>query len=165
MSKYISDDWMLENNFISVEEYDKDNFGDNYKIKDVLPGKVNELINEMEVAEVVKNFEKMNVEDIINLLKEKKVKCILGLDDNNKLLGLFTLKHISLFIGSAKVKLNDLASSVLLKEFRVLDLNDPIYFLPRALERHEFILVKESEEKYYLCKEENLLSYILKNKK
>ena len=165
MSKYISDDWMLENNFISVEEYDKENFGDNYKIKDVLPGKVNELINEMEVAEVVKNVEKMNVEDIINLLKEKKVKCILGLDDNNKLLGLFTLKHITLFIGSAKVKLNDLASSVLLKEFRVLDLNDPIYFLPRALERHEFILVKESEEKYYLCKEENLLSYILKNKK
>ena len=87
------------------------------------------------------------------------------MDDNNKLLGLFTLKHITLFIGSAKVKLNDLASSVLLKEFRVLDLNDPIYFLPRALERHEFILVKESEEKYYLCKEENLLSYILKNKK
>ena len=165
MSKYISDDWMLENNFMNVEEYDKDNFSDNDTIKNILPGKIKDLINEMDVAEIIKDFDKMKVEDIINLLKEKKVKYILGLDNNNKLLGLFTLKHITLFIASGKVKLDDLAGSVLLKEFRVMDVNDPIYFLPRALERHEFIPIKEYDEKYYLCKEDQILSYILKNKK
>ena len=84
---------------------------------------------------------------------------------DNKLLGLFNQRHITIFLSSAKTELDNLANTVLMKEFRVLDLNDPIYFLSRSLERYEYIPIKESDEKYYLCKDDDVLKYILKNKK
>ena len=165
MSKYISDDWMVENNFMSNEEYDKENFDGKDNIKKILPGKISELVPNLEVAHIVKNIENMKVKDILNLLKEKNTKCILYLDNNNKLLGLFNQRHITIFLSSAKADFDDSASAVLLKQFRLLELNDPIYFLSRSLERHDFIPIKESDEKYYLCKEDDVLNYILKNKK
>ena len=165
MSKYISDDWMVENNFISNEEYDKQNFDSRDDIKKILPGKISELVPNLEVAHIVKNIENMKVLDIINLLKEKNSKCILYLDKDNKLVGLFILRRITVFLSSAKADIEGPASSVLYKEFRLLELNDPIYFLSRSLERYEYIPIKESDEKYYLCKDDDVLTYILKNKK
>jgi len=165
MSKYISDDWMVENHFMSNEEYDKENFDGKDNIKKILPGKISDLVPNLEVAHTVKDIENLKVLDILNLLKEKNVKCILYLDKDNKLLGLFNQRHITIFLSSAKTELDNLANTVLMKEFRVLDLNDPIYFLSRSLERYEYIPIKESDEKYYLCKDDDVLKYILKNKK
>ena len=165
MSKYISDDWMVENHFMSNEEYDKENFDGKDNIKKILPGKISDLVPNLEVAHTVKDIENLKVLDILNLLKEKNVKCILYLDKDNKLLGLFNQRHITIFLSSAKTELDNLANTVLMKEFRVLDLNDPIYFLSRSLERYEYIPIKESDEKYYLCKDDDVLTYILKNKK
>ena len=165
MSKYISDDWMVENHFMSNEEYDKENFDGKDNIKKILPGKISDLVPNLEVAHTVKDIENLKVLDILNLLKEKNVKCILYLGKDNKLLGLFNQRHITIFLSSAKTELDNLANTVLMKEFRVLDLNDPIYFLSRSLERYEYIPIKESDEKYYLCKDDDVLKYILKNKK
>ena len=165
MSKYISDDWMVENHFMSNEEYDKENFDGKDNIKKILPGKISDLVPNLEVAHTVKDIENLKVLDILNLLKEKNVKCILYLGKDNKLLGLFNQRHITIFLSSAKTELDNLANTVLMKEFRVLDLNDPIYFLSRSLERYEYIPIKESDEKYYLCKDDDVLTYILKNKK
>ena len=165
MSKYISDDWMVENHFMSNEEYDKENFDGKDNIKKILPGKISDLVPNLEIAHTVKDIENLKVLDILNLLKEKNVKCILYLGKDNKLLGLFNQRHITIFLSSAKTELDNLANTVLMKEFRVLDLNDPIYFLSRSLERYEYIPIKESDEKYYLCKDDDVLKYILKNKK
>ena len=165
MSKYISDDWMVENHFMSNEEYDKENFDGKDNIKKILPGKISDLVPNLEVAHTVKDIENLKVLDILNILKEKNVKCILYLGKDNKLLGLFNQRHITIFLSSAKTELDNLANTVLMKEFRVLDLNDPIYFLSRSLERYEYIPIKESDEKYYLCKDDDVLKYILKNKK
>jgi len=125
MSKYISDDWMVENNFMSNEEYDKENFDGKDNIKKILPGKISELVPNLEVAHIVKNIENMKVKDILNLLKEKNTKCILYLDNNNKLLGLFYQRHITIFLSSAKADFDDSASAVLLKEFRQLPQRQP----------------------------------------
>ena len=165
MSKYISDDWMVENHFMSNEEYDKENFDGKDNIKKILPGKISDLVPNLEVAHTVKDIENLKVLDILNLLKEKNVKCILYLGKDNKLLGLFNQRHITIFLSSAKTELDNLANTVLMKEFRLLELNDPIYFLSRSLERYEYIPIKESDEKYYLCKDDDVLKYILKNKK
>ena len=145
MSKYISDDWMVENHFMSNEEYDKENFDGKDNIKKILPGKISDLVPNLEIAHTVKDIENLKVLDILNLLKEKNVKCILYLGKDNNLLGLFNQRHITIFLSSAKTELDNLANTVLMKEFRVLDLNDPIYFLSRSLERYEYIPIKESD--------------------
>ena len=115
MSKYISDDWMVENHFMSNEEYDKENFDGKDNIKKILPGKISDLVPNLEVAHTVKDIENLKVLDILNLLKEKNVKCILYLDKDNKLLGLFNHRHITIFLSCAKTELDNLANTVLMK--------------------------------------------------
>ena len=57
--------------------------------------------------------------------------------------------------------MNSPARAGLSKEYRLLTLNDHLYYLSRALSRYEYIPVKENDEKYYICEHKDVLSYIM----
>jgi len=55
----------------------------------------------------------------------------------------------------------------IIKEFKILDFNDPLKYLSKAFNRHSYILVtnydKASYIKYYVAIDKDLLSYFRDN--
>ena len=164
MSKFLSDDWMLENHFMTQEEYDKINFGEGTeKEKAVLSGTVSDILPTLTSAECVFGYETENlrIKDIILLFNSKNIKCALAFNQENTLMGLFTERNITILLAQAKITMNSPARAGLSKEYRLLTLNDHLYYLSRALSRYEYIPVKENDEKYDICEHKDVLSYIM----
>jgi cystathionine beta-synthase len=73
MTKFLNDDWMLENGFTEQEEYDKkyfneDIYGKGHSIKELALEKVNTVNSEDNVRYVLEEFKKQNTECVrINL--------------------------------------------------------------------------------------------------
>ena len=82
-------------------------------------------------------------------------------DEESTLRGLFTERNITILLAQAKITMNSPARAGLSKEYRLLTLNDHLYYLSRALSRYEYIPVKENDEKYYICEHKDVLSYIM----
>ena len=164
MSKFLSDDWMLENKFMTQEEYDKTNFGEGAeKEKSVLSGRVSDMLSTLSPAESIFHFEKddLLIRDIIAFFNSKNAKCALAFNHENELCGMFTERHITILLAQAKITMDSPAREGLMKEYRLLTLNDHLYYLSRALSRYEYIPIKENDEKYYICEHKDVLSYLI----
>ncbi len=51
----------------------------------------------------------------------------------------------------------------LIKDFKLLDVNQPIIYLTRAFTRHNYVVIK-GDDKYYICDPKCLLKTICENK-
>lgn len=160
LSTFLSDDWMIENNFMTKEEYDEANYKDREDIKKRLPGKIGDIKDKLNEAKIVKNIENIKVRDLIKMFNELKIKVILALNEKNKLLGYFSKKNVTCCLASCKADLDGNAINVLTKDVRVLSLDDPLYFLSRAMPRFDFLPVKIDEEKYLIFEYENIYDFL-----
>ena len=165
ISKYLSDDWMIENNFMSVEEYDNNVFKNREDIKNVLPGKIKDIKDKLKQPEIVKDLDKLKVKDIINIFKEKNTNVILALNDKNDVIGYLSKKNVTCNLALCKATLNDECSNTLTKDVRVLNIEDPMYFLSRAMPRWDYLPVKTENDNYLIIEYENLYEYLLNNNK
>ena len=160
LSTFLSDDWMIENNFMTKEEYDEANYKDREDIKKRLPGKIGDIKDKLNEAKIIKNIENIKVRDLIKMFNELKIKVILALNEKNKLLGYFSKKNVTCCLASCKADLDGNAINVLTKDVRVLSLDDPLYFLSRAMPRFDFLPVKIDEEKYLIFEYENIYDFL-----
>ena len=151
---------MIENNFMTKEEYDEANYKDREDIKKRLPGKIGDIKDKLNEAKIVKNIENIKVRDLIKMFNELKIKVILALNEKNKLLGYFSKKNVTCCLASCKADLDGNAINVLTKDVRVLSLDDPLYFLSRAMPRFDFLPVKIDEEKYLIFEYENIYDFL-----
>ena len=63
-------------------------------------------------------------------------------------------------MASCKADLDGNAINVLTKDVRVLSLDDPLYFLSRAMPRFDFLPVKIDDEKYLIFEYENIYDFL-----
>jgi cystathionine beta-synthase len=162
LSTFLSDDWMIENNFMSKEEYDDANYKDREDIKKRLPGKIADIKDKLKEANILKNIENINVRDLLKIFNEKKINVILVLNEKNELLGYLSKKNVTCSLASCKVDLDSNVINVLTKDIRVLNLDDPLYFLSRALPRFDFLPIKIDNEKYLIIEYENIYDFLSK---
>ena len=153
---------MIENNFMSKEEYDDANYKDREDIKKRLPGKIADIKDKLKEANILKNIENINVRDLLKIFNEKKINVILVLNEKNELLGYLSKKNVTCSLASCKVDLDSNVINVLTKDIRVLNLDDPLYFLSRALPRFDFLPIKIDNEKYLIIEYENIYDFLSK---
>ena len=76
MTKFLNDDWMLENEFQEQTDYDKKN--SNKYVSDKIYGE-NAKITEMCLVEVPTVNNTQKVRDVLNIFKEKNCECVFKL--------------------------------------------------------------------------------------
>ena len=167
MSKFLNDDWMLENGYITIDEYEKNNFSEGMdKVKAVLPKEVSDVIHLLSKAEIIydNELENKTIKDLLSLFKTRNTKVFLVMNSNGKINGLFIEKNVTLLLMQCKVTITSKIQSALTKEFRLMNSNEPMYYLSRALSRYEYVIVlSQKDNVYYICEYQNVLDYMMNN--
>jgi len=161
MSKFLNDDWMLENEYINQDEYDKlqqtsdggkvyggDNIIADLNLPVVYPLKENTTT----ILEAIEQFAK------------QKQECLPVIDDFGVLVGMITYKQISSGLSSFKIGANNFISSSVNKEFKRLKYTDSIKYASRAFTRHSHVLVLGDQSKYHICEPKHVIKHFLSNK-
>jgi hypothetical protein len=89
---------------------------------------------------------------------------VLALNEKNDVIGIFSKKNVTCCLALCKATLNDECSNVLTKDVRVLNIEDPMYFLSRAMPRWDYLPVKTENNDYLIIEYENLYEYLLNKK-
>ena len=78
------------------------------------------------------------------------------------LIGIITSKQILNALTSFKLKIDNPIGKIVLKDFKVVESNQSIKYLSKAFTRHNYVIVKNSEN-LYVCEHKFLLKKFLNN--
>lgn len=160
MTKFLNDDWMLENGFFSQEEYDRKNFPNNLRVYG------NEYtVADLELPEVRPVYLTSTVNDVIAEFNLQGVECLPVLNDASTLIGIVTKANITTLLTTFKITLDSFIPKALMKEFKKVSISDSLKYLSKAFKRHQFLVVTGEKGKYFICENKHLLNHFLKNNK
>lgn len=152
ITKFLSDDWLLENNIITNEEY-KELSKTKHNYNEVFGEDI--TIGDLELWKVQSVSSATSINDAWKVLKAQDKKVVPVLDDG-KLVGVLT-SHVIL---EQKLKGNinekTTVGQVMNKEFRVVKDDDKLSTLAHIFNRHEFILVQRGED-LLVCESNDVL--------
>jgi hypothetical protein len=79
---------------------------------------------------------------------------------------MITEKQVLNALTSYKLKMNSSITTIVIKDFKVVNTTDPLKYLSKALTRHNYVIIKgEGEGEDYVCDHKALLNNFLKNDK
>lgn len=151
MTKFLNDDWMIENGFYDQDEIDKDlvSFGGSDSIKGVL--------SNFTQVESVSNTD--TVEDVLSKLNSLNLNCLPVLNEKSILMGIITKRILTAHLLNFTLTKKDLIKKAIIKDFKFLNSSQPIKYLSKAFLRHEFVIVIH-EGKYFLVQPDDMLKLI-----
>ena len=89
------------------------------------------------------------------------------LSQNSELVGVISIRQITNFLTSFKLSYNQPITKAIIKEFRNVNIHDPLKYLSKAFNRHHHVLVTSNDnetQRYYVTVHKDLLEYFMKNK-
>ena len=149
MSKFISDDWMIENEFYDEGEVEK--ASDNLKYNKVYgqEKQISYLIEKLKLAPSISIEETQTIEDTIKLMKEKNIEYIPILSrSNGNLMGFTQIDLITQKLLIGYLKSTDLVKRVITTEFKKLSGNEFINRLSRAFVHKNYVSVTDKGKMY-----------------
>jgi cystathionine beta-synthase len=160
LTKFLNDDWMLENEFITEEEYDElQKTSDN-----VVPYGNNIMISQLNMKKVSPVMNTTTVDEALSQLASQETDCLPVLDEENKLKGIINSKIIANGLSHSKTEFNRSIDSIICDKFRVLKQTDHVGHLQKAFLRHKSVIILGENYTFYICEASNLLEYFMKNK-
>jgi cystathionine beta-synthase len=159
ISKYLNDDWMLEHEYISVDEYvelqkTSDNikpYGSEFTISELNLMKVTPVRSSCTVNEVLEEFTKQDIE------------CLPVVDDG-KVKGVISYKTIANALSHYKINFNKSIEKIVNEEFRKLRTIDYVRHLQKAFIRHKYVVVLGEDESYFICEPKHIVEHFMSNK-
>jgi len=152
LTKFLSDDWMIDNGFLSNELYlDKESklYGKTPKDLQLHELKLQDL--SLTVAGALDIFSKG--EDVIPII------------DNGKVLGLLYENKFTSAVQTKKLKAEDGVKRCLIKEIGLVQMNTDLSIVARLLERHPVVVVEEKTDdkvtKLYAIRGKDLIKLYL----
>eukprot|EP01121_Diplochlamys_sp_Union-15-3_P001805 TRINITY_DN1156_c0_g1_i1.p1 TRINITY_DN1156_c0_g1~~TRINITY_DN1156_c0_g1_i1.p1 ORF type:complete len:533 (-),score=118.29 TRINITY_DN1156_c0_g1_i1:52-1602(-) len=140
MSKFLSDDWMIDNGFLEHKPEDA---------KDQLwwSGKT---VSDLSLAVPVTISSKLSVQEAIDIMKSQGFDQLPVVDDFNNVLGMVTEGNLMSQIVQKRIKTNDLCNNtnVLYKKFREVSNKTTLSELSRIFDKEPFALVITTQ-KYF----------------
>ncbi|XP_064651397.1 cystathionine beta-synthase-like [Lineus longissimus] len=134
MSKFLSDDWMLEKGFIEEEDITKQWWWD---LK----------VGSLELSTPVTVSPSVSIQDTLNLLSQEGYDQVPVVDDLGVVLGMATVGHMMALITKSKVRVQDPVSSAIFKQFKQVHLTTTsLYQLSRLLDCDHFVLVMHDQK-------------------
>lgn len=151
ISKFLNDDWMIENGFYDQEVIDKDliAFGDDEPIESKLK----------EFKEVPFVLETNSANEVLEKMNELKVDCLPVKTSENKLLGIITKQKITGHLLNFSLKKDQEIKKAVLKDFKNLLSSQPLRFLSKAFTRHQFVIVIDND-KFFLVVPDDMLKLL-----
>uniref|UniRef100_A0A7N8XRM3 Cystathionine beta-synthase n=1 Tax=Mastacembelus armatus TaxID=205130 RepID=A0A7N8XRM3_9TELE len=130
MSKFLSDKWMCEKGFLSLEAE-----------VDSKPWWWNLPVQSLPLCAPLTVLPTVSCQKTTELLNEKAFDQAPVIDESGAILGMVTLRTILSSVSAGKVKPSDAVSKVLCKTFKQVHLTDNLGKLSRILETDNFVLV------------------------
>lgn len=164
MSKFISDDWMIENGY--YDEAEVEEASDNLKYNRVfgLEYKISDLIKELKLTPSLYIYDTHNIEDAIRFMTDNNMEYLpIMCSKKDHLLGYTSIEYITqkLLVGYLKSVEN--VKRVNSCEFKQLSGEECINRLSRAFVNKNFVSVL-NKGKYYTLRPNHLIEFI-KNRK
>jgi len=157
ITKFLNDDWMLENGFYTQEEYNKAT--ESKYIKKSYYGE-DKLVGDLKIP-TVKSFGLADaIKDVLAELVTSKVDAC-PIVDNDKVVGLISLRQISNVLTGFKYTKNDEVRGAIIKDFKVLSTKDPLNYLSKAFNRHQFVIVTNDDGSYGIAQAKDLMDLFL----
>jgi len=133
LTKFLSDDWMVDNGFMSNEIYvDKESKLHGKTPKDIQLHELKLQDLQLTVAGALQTF--AAGEDVIPII------------DNGKVLGLLYEAKFTSAVQSKKLKAEDGIKRCLVKEIGLVEMNTNLSIVAKLLERHPVVVVQEKTE-------------------
>ncbi len=164
MSKFISDDWMIENEFYDESEVEK--ASDNLKYNKVygLGICISNLIEELKIAPSICLDDTQSIEVAIKVMKENNIDYLpITCCNDNILIGYTSIEFIMQKLLVGYLKSVDNVKRVITREFKKLSGNECISRLSRAFLNNNYVSVTHNGN-YYTLLPKHLIQFI-KNRK
>ena len=148
ISKFLNDDWMIENGFYEQDEIDAnlEAFGDNEKISSKLS----------EFTEVPFVLETDTTKDVLEKMDNLKLDCLPVNTPDSKLVGIITKQKLTGHLLSFTLTKEKEIRKAIIKDFKQLSSSQPMKYLSKAFSRHNYSLVTDNG-KYYLVQASDML--------
>ena len=159
LTKFLNDDWMLENEFITQEEYEElQKTSDN-----AVPYGSDIEISQLNLKKVSPLKDGINVDSALADLASQKVDCLPVIDEDYKFKGIISKKIIANGLSFYKTQFDKPISSIVSEKFKILKESDNLGHLERAFSRHKYVVISGKDDSYYICESVDLLNYFMIN--
>lgn len=137
MSKFLSDDWMSQRDFLELEplEPSKDWWW-NLKVS---------ALNLLAPLTVMPN---VTIQDTLDLLNKEGFDQVPVVDESGAVMGMVTVSNMMSQIVKNRVKGSDPVSKVMYKQFKQIHMNTSLGQLSRMLDTDHFVLVVHNQRQY-----------------
>merc|ERR1719464_2184509 len=142
MTKFLSDDWMIDNNLIDeddVKTQDQEDGNDGWWI--------NETVASLDVSPPITMAASLTCKAAIEILKKKSIDQI-PIMHNDSIYGVVTVGNLSSKLLKGRVSPNDKVTKATFKKFKAVSLSTKLGKLSHIFNLHHFVLVVTSSEQY-----------------
>ncbi|NP_001080616.1 cystathionine-beta-synthase L homeolog [Xenopus laevis] len=138
MSKFLSDKWMTQKQFLKVEE-----------LEERKPWWWNLKVSSLSLSAPLTVLPTVSCGQTIQLLRDKGFDQVPIVSETGLVLGMVTLGNMLSSVLAGKVKPSDLVTKVIYKQFTQVNLADSLGKLSRILETDHFALVLHGQIQYH----------------
>lgn len=165
MTKFLSDDWMIERAFLDVKDEPNSEWWHS------------KPVSSLKIREPVTVSKNTSIQSVLDIMHEKGFDQVPVISDDGAFVGMTTMCEIMAKMSRGNVSAQDPISKVITDKFRTVQLDDSLAKLSRVLEVHNYAIIKFAHTHY--DKQDNrqnkphifgiitsidLLDYIVKNK-
>jgi len=136
MSKFLSDDWMISNGFLEINETENKTWWGTKKITD------------LNLNQPITISGDVTIKNAIQILNQNGFDNVPVVDNDNSILGVISEGHLTSRLTSGKVSSNDLVSSSLYKLFIKIESNISLFKLSKLFDSNPYCILIGKQKKY-----------------
>jgi len=143
MSKHLNDDWMIDNNFMEYELEEDDYKGGNIEY----PWWYNRYVSHLNLHSPITITSNVSCSAAIKIMNKNNVDQ-LPVVDNEKILGVVTVGHVSSKLLKHKILGTDAVTKVMFSNFRTVSLTTKLSELSKIFNYNHFVVVTTTQQQY-----------------
>jgi len=150
MTKFLTDDWMVDNNFLSVSAV-------------TLPNDqpwASQTVADLKLQTPVTIAPSVSCKDAVDVLTKHGIDQLPVIDSSNNILGMVTEGQLVSMMSKGRVKPTDTVEKALFRQFKKVCLTTPLVELSRIFDRDHFALVVENNTVHGIATRIDLLKHI-----
>eukprot|EP00486_Rosalina_sp_Unknown_P002028 CAMPEP_0201565414 /NCGR_PEP_ID=MMETSP0190_2-20130828/4517_1 /ASSEMBLY_ACC=CAM_ASM_000263 /TAXON_ID=37353 /ORGANISM="Rosalina sp." /LENGTH=454 /DNA_ID=CAMNT_0047982865 /DNA_START=334 /DNA_END=1698 /DNA_ORIENTATION=+ len=143
MTKFLSDDWMIDNNFLDFDEIKNDD----KEQEDDKGWWYNDTVASLNVSPPITMSSNLSCKTAIDIMKKKGIDQI-PIMNNDEIYGVVSVGNLSSKLLKGRVSPNDKVTKATFKKFKAVSLQTPLTKLSQIFNIHHFVLVVTESEQY-----------------
>jgi len=140
MTKFLSDDWMIDNNFLDTDDEDDDDDGDHGWWK-------NDTVASLNVSPPITMSSNLSCKTAVDIMKKKGIDQI-PIMNNDEIYGVVSVGNLSSKLLKGRVSPNDKVTKATFKKFKAVSLSTKLTKIRQIFNLHHFVLVVTESQQY-----------------